>query len=118
MGEGKTVEGFLERFGFNLGCVERRQHALEYLRSLLESEKRKAFNEAAEIAEDHEGAEVDGKISRKLYNKAAGLEVCPDCSGRGWTEGHGPNCASACDQGACPVQVECERCHGTGEVRP
>jgi len=55
----------------------------------------------------------DGKMSER---------TCETCGGKGYTAEHSPgvndhdgegNCL-----GACPVQVQCEKCNGTGKIQP
>ena len=38
--------------------------------------------------------------------------VCPDCEGRGWYIGS----AMSASHEQVPVQVQCERCYGKGEI--
>ena len=45
-------------------------------------------------------------------------EKCTACNGDGWYPDHAsiPHADGECDE-ACPIQVQCERCMGTGSVR-
>lgn len=45
------------------------------------------------------------------------VNKCPDCNGEGWTAEHDPN--DPHEWGKCyncPIQVQCERCQGTGKI--
>ena len=58
---------------------------------------------------------------KKQKSIQADIEVlkCPDCNGNGWTAEHDPSdphLSGECS-GSCPVQVQCERCIGTGKIR-
>jgi hypothetical protein len=45
---------------------------------------------------------------------------CPDCGGEGYTAQHDPSMGAHDGEGnclgLCPVQVQCERCEGTGKI--
>ena len=40
---------------------------------------------------------------------------CGVCDGEGFTVEHDLKCDGSC--GSCPVQVQCETCRGTGEIK-
>ena len=42
------------------------------------------------------------------------VRECHICRGCGYTEDHDPNCDGSCNY--CPIQIQCEYCHGTGKV--
>lgn len=44
-------------------------------------------------------------------------KMCPNCGGHGWTAEHVRGDHYDCDQLGCPVQVPCEKCEGTGQVK-
>lgn len=68
----------------------------------------------------------------QAWGRASCPWLCPDCCGYGWYTGMGERavwrcCGRLTPYGDCcndpvqdlepePVQVQCERCHGTGEV--
>ena len=46
---------------------------------------------------------------------------CPACDGQGWTAQHSTDANAHdeegnCNPGYCPVQIQCETCHGTGKL--
>jgi hypothetical protein len=44
---------------------------------------------------------------------------CNLCNGDGYTAEHNPNDPhkDGCCSGSCPIQVECEKCQGTGYIK-
>ncbi len=43
------------------------------------------------------------------------VEKCPDCGGDGWYQDHAPSCTDSIHVD-CPIQVQCEKCQGTGKI--
>jgi len=47
---------------------------------------------------------------------------CKDCGGDGWYADHSPEHYAGqdldCSECGCPVQVQCEKCEGTGKIKP
>ena len=68
--------------------------------------------------------EKETKVSKTQKPASCGYTVlatvpCPECNGEGWYadhslehyhNSHDPDCSRY----GCPVQVECEKCNGTG----
>ena len=70
-------------------------------------------------------ADVDAcqKLAKRIDDVLAEPEPrkCPDCDGQGWTAQHSTDTNAHdgegnCNPGYCPVQVQCEKCGGTGKI--
>ena len=70
-------------------------------------------------------ADVDAcqKLAKRIDDVLAEPEPrkCPDCDGQGWTaqhsiDGNAHDDEGNCNPGYCPVQVQCEKCSGTGKI--
>jgi len=47
------------------------------------------------------------------------MNICDDCGGDGWTAEHESPSLHTEDgecMGYCPIQVQCEKCQGTGKI--
>ena len=46
--------------------------------------------------------------------------ICDKCNGHGWYSDHAPSYLheedGSCIPGNCPIQVQCEKCYGTGRI--
>lgn len=51
-----------------------------------------------------------------IFGKNVTKEKCRWCNGIGWTYAHHNKCDGSCSLGLCPVQEQCEKCHGIGYI--
>lgn len=72
---------------------------------------------AKEIDEHHEPVSNSYKLDK---DSASEPRTCETCEGKGWTSGHSPDIHAHDGEGnclgACPVQLQCESCNGTGKL--
>jgi len=97
---------------------------------------RELLKEAARALDDElhgiHDCSMDGAIKRRSGKEALLARIttalaapeprkCPDCDGQGWTaqhsiDGNAHDDEGNCNPGYCPVQVQCEKCSGTGKI--
>lgn len=73
----------------------------------------KSMDEAKSAAQ----ADYERRTAQRFVKVEVHTYLCRDCNGDGYTSEHDPHDPHifGCS-GSCPIQVQCEPCHGTGWI--